>query len=424
MRIERVYSVLFLLLKEQRKVYMDISFARDLRAVLRKHWCGEVPCTRECFSYENPQAKPEMLVWKIGYVSREVAGVFLQKWEEAFLQQGFEIIASQVNTANLKDIKVGYNSYRLKKINVDNLMRGADVQRVTCRKETKDKKEAAQKYVAEAAEDVLNIRTTWEVSHTFRAFCKERGLTQNQGLSLLVETANGMAGEMLDRDLWQRLANANDAVEKKEKTIQVLQKQLEAEKTSKQRPALVQAALLQNALLKEFFRQLPEPIFLDEYEEQCGVEQLLSAFPEKKEYRFPNKDGVYTVYLEHMKGVASGEDLSLVYGRSQNGTKYKFCYPHVRKNHYGEDLSGSPYLRKGYPWLFAIQKRTEIAYIVGALPLFDFERISDWCVEVEFGEEFPSIPKYEELFLDDRKSNAQELSLEEQIKMAEKKKQL
>ena len=75
----RHYSVLFLLLKEQQRVYMDISFARDFGAVLRKHWDGRVPCTRELFSRENPQAKPEMIVWKIGYVLREEANVFLGK---------------------------------------------------------------------------------------------------------------------------------------------------------------------------------------------------------------------------------------------------------------------------------------------------------------------------------------------------------
>lgn len=97
----------------------------------------------------------------------------MQKWEESFLQNGFEIIASQLNETNLKGIKkVGLHSSRLEKNNFDNLMQGVDVRKITCREETRKKKDATQKYVAEAAEDVLNIRTTWKVSNSFRTFCE------------------------------------------------------------------------------------------------------------------------------------------------------------------------------------------------------------------------------------------------------------
>lgn len=65
-------------------MYMDISFAQDFGVVLRKHWCGEIPCTRKYFSCENPHAKPEMLVWRIGYASREETRVFCRNGRNPF----------------------------------------------------------------------------------------------------------------------------------------------------------------------------------------------------------------------------------------------------------------------------------------------------------------------------------------------------
>ncbi len=415
---DRDYSILFLLLKEQQKVYMDISFARDFGAVLRKHWHGQVPCTKELFSHENPQAKPEMLVWEIGYVSRETAYAFLGKWEEVFLQNGYKVIASQLKAVTLIGSREFRRSVRSWDINFDKLMRGVDVKRVTCRKAARNKKSAAQKYAAEAAEDVLNIRTTWAVSNAFREFCKEKGLTQSQGLSVLVETAGATSNNLLERDLQKRLEIADDVVTRKDEKIQMLQKQLEEKKGSELWPARVEAAMLQNILLQEFFTQLPRPVFSEE-DEEYGFERLLNAFPEAKDYQFPEEYGIYFVYLEHVRESKQRNGMALVYGKSHEGEKLKFCYPYVRGHHYGEELWESPYLIKGYPWLLAVQKRTEFAYIVGALPLFDLDRISDWRIEAELGEEFYCIPKYEDLFSEDGVSRKQLESVDEMIRAAE-----
>ena len=412
----REYSVLFLLRKEERKVYMEISFARDLGAVLRKHWCGEVPRTREYFSCENPWAKPEMLVWKIGYASREEAGAFLQKWEEAFLEKGFEIITSQVDKANIREIEKNWMySRRLKEISFDNLMQGVDVQRVTCRKETRKKKEAAQKYTLEAAEDVINIRTTWRVSHAFRTFCKERGLTQSQGLSLLVETANaGITDELLIRDLQGRLHRADAKNINNEELICRLRKELQEERGSKRYPREVHAARIQDMLIKKFFAYLPKPQFTEAYMKRYSVKLSETVFPDKKEYNFPDKDGVYLLYLEHVGYVKGHRKLLLIYGKTAKGEKLKLCYPYAREHRYGQTLWNSQYLIQGYPWGFGVQRPKEIAYIVGALPLFDLERISDWYVEWDMDEEPSRMPLYEGISSDNEIEDLLDEKLEEQ----------
>lgn len=419
---EHLYSVLFLLLKEQKKVYMDISFAQDLGAVLRKHWCGEIPYTRECFSYENPQAKPEMLVWKIGYASREVAGIFLQKWEEAFLQNGFAIIASQVNAEKLKRVKLGFNSYRWEKINFDDLMQGVEVQRVTCRKETRNKKAAAQKYTTEVAEDVLNIRTTWSVSHSFRKLCKERGLTQSQGLYFLVESANGeVSNESLKQDLHNRLRKADKIIADKEEEIQRLRRKLQEEVSSKKRPSQLQAAIIQNLLLRKFFDYLPKPVFSDseEYIGRYGFRHIRELFPEEKEYHFPEREGVYLIYLECCSYAKGRNKLLHIYGKTQAGEKLKFIYPYAREKDYGKSLWDSEYLIKGYPWLFGVQKPKEIASIIGALPVFDLNRILDWYSREEDEKNIAGESGYEDVCPEDVVPQRQLKAVDELIKAAE-----
>lgn len=418
----RHYSVLFLLLSEQQKVYMDISFAEDFGAILRKHWDGKVQCTRGFFSYEHPEAKPEMLVWKIGYVSREEANVFLKKWQETFVEEGFDIIVDipKVDPKLMKQVQ-RYNS-RFRGISFDNLIKGVDVRKVTCHEKIGAKKAAAQKYVAEAAENVLNIRTTWKVSNLFRAFCKEKGLTQSQALSLLVESANGGApNELLEQDLQDRLCKANAVVLDKEEEIKKLRKRLQEEISSKKRPSQVQAAIIQDLLLKKFFDCLPNPLFSDAEEpiRRYGFRHIKELLPEVRKYHFPNKDGVYLIYLEYISYVKGKDKLLHIYGKTQEGERLKFSYPYARKNRYGKSLWDSEYLIQGYPWIFGVQKPKEIAYIIGALPIFDLNRISDWYVEEKFGEEFPCIPKCEDFSPEDGVTHKQLESVDERIRAAE-----
>ena len=46
----RWYYVIFLLQEKTKRVFIDISFSKDLKKVLRKHWQGNNPETRDFFS--------------------------------------------------------------------------------------------------------------------------------------------------------------------------------------------------------------------------------------------------------------------------------------------------------------------------------------------------------------------------------------
>ena len=63
--------------EKSKHVFVDISFAEDLKKVLRKHWQGKQSDTVEYFSMENVDAVPQMFVWELGDMSRGKALVFL-----------------------------------------------------------------------------------------------------------------------------------------------------------------------------------------------------------------------------------------------------------------------------------------------------------------------------------------------------------
>lgn len=394
----REYSILFLILQKQQKVHMQISFAQNHSSILRKHWCGEIPETKEHFSCKNPQAKPEMLVWNIGYVTREEAKAFLQKWEGVFLQKGFQIIGSQLTDDELKDDK-WFRQHRnmLKQINFENLMQGVGVQKVVCGENERIKKTASQKYTVKTAEEMLNIRTTWEVASLFRSFCKENGLTQNQGLLLLLEMAdNGNNSTLLVQDLQGRLGRADERIANNTELICRLYQEIQEEKESKKRPREVDAARIQNMLINKFFAYLPIPEFSEAYLKRYSAKMSKEVFPERTEYHYPDKEGVYLLYLEHITYSKGHRRLLFIYGKTEAGEKIKLCYPYAREHRYGQTLWDSPYLIQGYPWGFGVQKPKEIAYIIASLPLFDLNRISDWYVEKEIDDDFFNEPMWEE----------------------------
>lgn len=384
MQESRWYSILFLLQEEPKRVYMEISYAKEKAAILRKHWQGRCRQTQEYFSSKCSGAKPEMLVWEIGYISKEKAMVFLKKWEDIFIQEGYQIAGSRRKDEKPQK-RVRLNSVekvKLEGITLANLLAGKDVKKIVCGEEGGARKGAPQKYTVEAAEAIFRVRVTYEVRRDFRKFCRENELTQNQGFALLLSYADKENSEnYLYQDFRGRLEKADALLKEQEETIQKLREELQSERDSKERPRKVRIAMLQDELLKLFFKKLPKPHFTEDKLKQCSKRQSKMAFPNKAPYQFPKKEGVYLVHLEHVKYVSSSPGLLMYFGRTEKGEKLKFCRRDQKGERYGQSLWKSEYLLPGYPWGFAVLKPKEIAYIVGALPMFDLERIQNWYDE-------------------------------------------
>lgn len=386
MQESRWYSILFLLQEEPKRVYMEISYAEQKAAILRKHWRGACKQTYEHFSSKSPSAKPEMLVWEAGYITREKAIAFLKKWEEVFGREGYQIIGSQSKNEKTQE-HVHLNSIekvKLEGIAVANLLEGKDVEKIVCGESGGARKGASQKYTVEAAEAIFRVRVTYEVRRDFQKFCKKNGLTQNQGFALLLSYADKENTEnYLYQDLRGRLEKADALVAQKEETIQKLNEALQAEKDAKQRPKKVRAAMLQDELLRMYFKRLPEPNFSEEQLKRWSKRQSRRVFPYKVDYHFPEKEGVYLVSFEHVRYIPNSPGVLMFYGTTEDGEQLKFCYRYCRGEQYGISLWDSPYLVPEYPWGIAVLKPDEIAYIVGALPMFDLDQIESWNVEDE-----------------------------------------
>ena len=144
----RQYSILFLLHEEAKRVYMEISYAKEKNAILRKHWRGENPYTQKYFSSKSPGAKPEMLVWEAGYITREKAIVFLKKWEEVFRQEEYQIVDCQLKDwKSKKRIRLtSAERVRFDSITFSNLKQGNGIKKIACGEEGGVRRGAPQKY--------------------------------------------------------------------------------------------------------------------------------------------------------------------------------------------------------------------------------------------------------------------------------------
>lgn len=380
----RQYSILFLLHEEAKRVYMEISYAKEKNAILRKHWRGENPYTKEYFSSKSPGAKPEMLVWEAGYITREKAIVFLKKWEEVFRQEEYQIVDCQLKDwKSKKRIRLtSAERVRFDSITFSNLKQGNGIKKIACGEEGGVRRGAPQKYTVKAADTIFRVRATNSVVQQFQKFCKKNKLTQNQGFALVLSYADEKnKNSPLYQDLRSRLEKADQLVEEQQATIQELRDELAAERASKERPKKVRAAMLQNELLKLFFEKLPQPYISEDNLDLCSDEESQEIFPDKAAYKFPEKEGVYLVHLDHVKYLANSPGLLMYYGTTDSGDKLKFCRRDRKGERYGLAVWDSEYLVYGYPWGFAVVKLGEIAYIVGALPIIDLERIDDWYID-------------------------------------------
>ena len=180
-----------------------------------------------------------------------------------------------------------------------------------------------------------------------------------------------------------RLEKADALLTLHEETIRKLSEELQAEKDAKQRPKKVRAAMLQDELLRMYFKRLPKPNFSDEQLKRWSKRQSRRVFPHKSGYHFPEEEGVYLVNFEHIRYIPNSPGVLMFYGTTEEGEQLKFCYRYSRGERYGISLWDSPYLVPEYPWGIAVLKPDEIAYIVGALPMFDLDQIESWSAEDE-----------------------------------------
>lgn len=404
----RWYYVIFLLQEKTKRVFIDISFSKDLKKVLRKHWQGNNPETREFFSMENPDALPQMHVWKAGNMPRPKARVYLEKWKTVFAEAGYAVYGSGKAKWSGKPYKAltREDDRVLRKISVELFDQGKEVSMICCEDIGEIKKAAHQKYFAGASDETLNIRTNTEIAYAFRQYCFEKELTQSQGLMLLLEEKAEDQG-MLGKDLQARLDKADRIIEEQKEMISSLRLQLKQARTNPEASKKLERADLRKQLLNEFFNRLPEA----EYAFYAPIQrrsrrQITAMFEDLPQYRLPTKSEIIHMTVD---GIGYGKRYRnplFVYGRTADGAPVKLRWYDDDAGNFGESIWSSRFLVKGSQWLFAIQKTGEASNIVGSLPVIN-ETVMAVCMGATVDDDCPE--ETEEYNVDDYVKEADEL---------------
>lgn len=367
--------VYFLVQREEKKVYIDLTSSKEPSTVLRKHWRGEDKDTREIFSRENPKAKPVMWLWDAGYLTRKKAKVFVLEWEKLFAAEGYKIVGTKIsasfrrNSPEISDIEM----YSFRKVSVSGLMNGSIGWRVECSAEGGEKLSPYQKFTTEPTDETLRIQVREDTAEAFRAFCRKEGLTHGQGLELLLAEHTGLYDTAV-YDLRERLIKANEELEARSHKIKQLQEAVIRAAEDKPPTKKYRMVELQSMLLLEFFRtfppmEYPKEMIMKPFSFEAGQRE----FPQGREYSFPAQEGIIYLRIEHLQYSKTNPACLFVYGQDPVGNKIKIRWYSARNIKFGETLLDSPFLLYRHPWILAVQQEGTVMELVGSLP--DFSNI-------------------------------------------------
>lgn len=366
--------VLFLVQREDKKVYIDVTSSKEPSAVLRKHWRGDDKDTREIFSHENPKAEPVMWLWDAGYLTRKKAKVFVLAWERLFTAEGYEVVGSKISSSfRKKPPKLsGIEMYIIRKASVSDLLKEAIGWTVKCSAECGGRRSPYQKFTTKATDETLRIQVREDAADRFRTFCRKEGLTHGQGLELLLAEHTGRYDTVV-YDLRERLTKANEELEARDRKIEELQNSIIRAEEDKPSSKKYRTAELQSMLL-EFFRTFPDmgypdAMIMKPFSYKAGER----SFPQGREYSFPAEEGIVHLRVEHIRYSQGKNACLFVYGRDPLGRKLKIRWYSDRNIIFGEVLITSPFLLYLHPWIFAVQQEGDVMELVGSLP--DFSRI-------------------------------------------------
>lgn len=362
--------ILFLIDEDDKKVHLEVSASKEPVAVLRKHWRGDDPDTKEVFSKDNPKAKPVMQVWYAGNLTRRKAKAFLMEWELLFTAAGYEIVGSKIshsfrqNPPVLSDIE----KLTFRKASVSGLLNGDIGRTIKCDEEGGGRRSPFQKFTAEPTDEILRVRVKTETANHFRRFCEREGLTHGQGLELLLAEYTGN-NDVVIQDLRERLIKADRIAEEANQKILKLSDAVKQMEEGRNYPKKYRTAELQKLLLEDFFNHLPpmkQPLgkMLKQYNYREGV----MAFPQGRDYSFPLEEDNIHMHVEHIRISKGDPNCVFIYGKDYEGNRIKIRWYSVKGNKFGVKLSNSPFLWENSPWIFSVQREGEAMEMVGSLP--------------------------------------------------------
>lgn len=362
--------IIFLIQKNEKKVFIDVTSSKEPSAVLRRHWRGDDNDTKLVFSKHNLKAEPIMWMWDAGYLPRRKAKFFVMEWERLFIAGGYEIIGSKIsyNFRQNPPKLSGMELFGFRKASVSGLLNGEIGWVIECSAEGEGRRSPYQKFTAEATEQTLRVPVKAETAKNYKSFCKKEGLSYGQGLELLLADYTGNH-DVVIRDLQERLIKADRLVEESKQKILELRETIKQLEEDRNYPKKYRTAELQKLLLEDFFYHLP-PMkqqsrkMLKQYYYSEGV----LTFPQGYDYSFPQEEGNIHIRLEHIRISKSDSYCMFIYGKDNAGNKIKIRWYPVKGNKFGVSLLKSPFLWENAPWIFSAQKEGDAMEMVGCLP--------------------------------------------------------
>lgn len=380
-RKARKYWICCILDKTQETVYVYMSYAKNPKTQYYAHMRGEISLTRDDY-LDADITKPEFLVLETIYCVGRIAFKHVLAWYHYFEEQGYAIIVEE-KMGNMEDF-MGYESQKIydevcAPFSLDEVLTRKVEEPVLEREKAKQEKEKLVQF---------NVRVKESVAQAYRLFCAERGITQSDGLRLLL-----MGEDFIEHDLMMQSYQKEFGV-LKEKYSQLKKQNKELLEFKKgeeswvmhQRKAWINIAeSMLNIVIRRYVG----------YRDDLFEESKSLSFKSEEGYEmfcnhdYPLEGGCYGVYitgrvrgLQSNKTNAEQSSHTFICGELEDNTRVKFRWIN-KKQIIGIKPNDYEVTYWGPNWLIGcIMSKDGAADVVCAVPLNGIDRIDAFLIDM------------------------------------------
>lgn len=397
-RKARKYWICCILDKTQETVYVYMSYAKNPKTQYYAHMRGEISLTRDDY-LDADITKPEFLVLETIYCVGRIAFKHVLAWYHYFEEQGYAIIVEE-KMGNMEDF-MGYESQKI----YDEVCAPFSLDEVLTRKVEEPVLEREKEKGKQEKEKLVqfNVRVKESVAQAYRLFCAERGITQSDGLRLLL-----MGEDFTERDLMMQSYQKEFGV-LKEKYSQLKKQNKELLEFKKgeeswvmhQRKAWINIAeSMLNIMIRRYVG----------YRDDLFEESKSLSFKSEEGYEmfcnhdYPLEGGCYGVYitgrvrgLQSNKTNAEQSSHTFICGELEDNTRVKFRWIN-KKQIIGIKPNDYEVTYWGPNWLIGcIISKDGATDLVCAVPLCGIDRIDSFRfnmrIEAEIEAELKAMEK-------------------------------
>ena len=368
-------------------VFVGKSYAKQPKAQYYSHMRGEHMLTKDAYATAY-LTEPEFIILECVYCTGSIAFKHVLAWYNYFKKQGYSILTdktveSMTDNPNC-ETKIIYDKvcapFVLDEVLTRKVEEASEEPEKDTRVNTKKKENLVQ----------FNIRLNESVARAFRVFCKERGLTQSDGLRLLLLGEDFLERDLIMNTYQQKLNEKYDEItclKKQNKELLELQRGKESW-VQHQRKEWIKIA---KTMLGFVIDQIIEPQYA--YEATMKPLRFKSRLGKNLFdcHKFPQESGCYNVYVNNLvRGLQNKKETPdysapiFVCGKMEDGTPVKFrWYP--QKDYIGIKPIDKRFGYGEEPWLLCgILSKDGAVDLVCAVPLCDRNKTQSSILDMDF----------------------------------------